>query len=117
MPPVPKRPPVARERVIPRTPAGPPWKLISPTGVRHVIEDREAIKGAAQTHRPSGGQSPRRALERSPHALFKLRQKAKCVWLVAEVDRMGRVTIGLHLDGLLLQVRATAATAAATSFA
>ena len=29
MPPVPKRPPVARERVIPRTPAGPPWKLIS----------------------------------------------------------------------------------------
>ena len=44
MPPVPKRPPVARERVIPRTPAGPPWKLISPYGVRHVIEDREAIK-------------------------------------------------------------------------
>ena len=30
-----------------------------------------------------GGQSPRRALERSPHALFKLRQKAQCVWLVA----------------------------------
>ena len=44
MPPVPKPPPVARERVIPRTPAGPPWKLISPTGVRHVIEDRKAIK-------------------------------------------------------------------------
>ena len=44
MPPVPKRPPVARERVIPRMPDGPPWKLISPTGVRHVIEDRKAIK-------------------------------------------------------------------------
>ena len=25
------------------TPVGPPWKLISPTGVRHVFEDREAI--------------------------------------------------------------------------
>ena len=64
-----------------------------------------------------GGQSPRRALERSPHALFKLRQKAQCVWLVAEVDRVGRVTIGVHLDGLLLRARATAATAAATSLA
>ena len=30
-----------------------------------------------------GGQSPRRALERSPHAMFKLRQKAQCMsgWL------------------------------------
>ena len=83
MPPIPRAPPVARERVRPPAPDGPPWKLISPTGVRHVIEDREAIKGVAQTHRPSGGQSPRRALERSPHAMFKLRQKAQCVWLVA----------------------------------
>ena len=63
-----------------------------------------------------GGQSPRRALERSPHAMFKLRQKAQCVWLVARWT-VARVTIGLHLDGLLLRVRATAATAAATSLA
>ena len=33
-----------------------------------------------------GGQSPRRALERSPHALFKLRQKAQCVALWACKD-------------------------------
>ena len=44
MPPIPRAPPVARERVRPPAPDGPPWKLISPYGVRHVIEDRAAIK-------------------------------------------------------------------------
>ena len=37
--------------------------------------------------------------------MFKLRQKAQCVWLVARWT-VARVTIGLHLDGLLLRVRA-----------
>ena len=45
----PKAPPVRRERPRPPMPPGPPWKLVSPFGVLHILEDEGAIALLAKT--------------------------------------------------------------------
>ena len=45
----PKAPPVRRERPRPLMPPGPPWKLVSPFGVLHILEDEGAIALLAKT--------------------------------------------------------------------
>ena len=57
-----------------------------------------------------------RSSARLTHYSSCAKRRSVSGWL-PQVDRVARVTIGLHLDGLLLRVRATAATAAATSLA